>query len=527
MDLAKKMLFSTLGLVLACASAVSAADIRGTVKLGGVIIDEDAGVEDLSDLSVMQETYNIYEGFSVAQIKLNGTLSPKTYFTLSLNDINLDNRKSNLEFWVPGRFKFFGRYDENRQVFDPDRAVNSKRKNLRFGTWVAPVDWVKVSADYDYQTRDGQRLGFPAGTESELGSTYDYVLQTGRIEGEAARGSRAFAVAYDFSDFSDCSSEIRDRFGYVMSARLRTPDYFTNKVTHLLRAAYGKREIRNVDTDYTLMTFQYTGVAVPIRQVQVKYNFFANRTDDKSTRFKTDDFRNNFDATYFYPRGAVFAGYGYEMNDDDRFLTSYHTYRVGGSFRGPRDLTARVEYANRSKKDEEKLTLLKDVEMATFLAKLQASPIDDLVLGAGYKNREREFGDIDVESRGQSAEIYGRYSYGGWGSVGVEYAYSNDEYTNLIDGFVTETSVLTSRADFERVRGLRLGGGVTYLDVGGDLDIEKSIVFVEAEYALRDQYHVEVKYNVYNYDDYILRDRFYTANIVWINVAYDFDFQNR
>jgi len=70
MDLAKNILVSTLAAVLASVSAVSATQIEGTVKLGGVIVDEKAG-----DLSVMQETYNIYEGFSATQLKLNGNFS--------------------------------------------------------------------------------------------------------------------------------------------------------------------------------------------------------------------------------------------------------------------------------------------------------------------------------------------------------------------------------------------------------------------------------------------------------------------
>ena len=48
-------------------------------------------------------------------------------------------------------------------------------------------------------------------------------------------------------------------------------------------------------------------------------------------------------------------------------------------------------------------------------------------------------------------------------------------------------------------------------------------------YAIRSyyvgDYHVEVKYNVYNYDDYILLDRYYTANVVWVNVAWDLHFE--
>ena len=523
MNVSKRMHFLAAAMVLVFASASFGADINGTIKLGGVIVDEDAG-----DLSAMQETYNIYEGFSATQLRLGGNFSPKTYFTLNLNDINLDNRKSDFQFWVPGRFRFFTTYDQHRQVFDPDRVTNSNRKDLRFGAWFNPSEHFTLTADYDRQTRDGERVGFPIGTASELGDGYDDVLQTGKIEGELRKGQRALSVAYDFSDYKDNGTDLRDRFGYVVSARLRTPCFFTEKITHLLRGAYGQREITNVDTDYTLQNFQYTGVlAMPERRLQFKYNFYAGRVEDSATRLQTDNFRNNFDLTLFYPKGAVFGGFGYETNDDDRSLTSYQTYRVGGSFRGPKDLSAKVEYATRSKTDEEKLTLLQEDEVTNFFAKLQAAPAKDFVVGASYKDRQRKFPDIGVESQGQAANCFGRYSYGGTWSVGVEYTYTDDGYDNR-DGssFETKSNIVTGRAYFERVKNLRLGGGLTYLDVGKDLDIEKSILFLEAMYTILNDYSVEVKYNVYNYDDYLVLDRYYTANVVWINVAYNFDFQH-
>ena len=85
--------------------------------------------------------------------------------------------------------------------------------------------------------------------------------------------------------------------------------------THLLRGAYGKREITNVDTDYTLQNFQYTGlVAMPARRLQFKYNFYAGRVEDSATRLQTDNFRNNFDLTLFYPKGAVYGGYHYAVD---------------------------------------------------------------------------------------------------------------------------------------------------------------------------------------------------------------------
>jgi len=59
------ILIITLGVMLVFCSTSLAGEYDGTVKIGGVIIDENAG-----DLSAMQETYNLYEGFSLSQIKL-------------------------------------------------------------------------------------------------------------------------------------------------------------------------------------------------------------------------------------------------------------------------------------------------------------------------------------------------------------------------------------------------------------------------------------------------------------------------
>jgi hypothetical protein len=62
---------------------------------------------------------------------------------------------------------------------------------------------------------------------------------------------------------------------------------------------------------------------------------------------------------------------------------------------------------------------------------------------------------------------------------------------------------------------------VAYLDIGKDLNIEKSSIFAEGAYTILRDYQIEVQYNVYNYDDYILIDRYYTANVVRVNLVYN------
>ena len=83
---------------------------------------------------------------------------------------------------------------------------------------------------------------------------------------------------------------------------------------------------------------------------------------------------------------------------------------------------------------------------------------------------------------------------------------------------------MTSRFVFNRVTGLDLIFGLSYIDIGKDLDIEKSILFFEGDYVFPQGFRVELKYNVYNYDDYLIRDRYYTGNVVWLNLGYDFNF---
>ncbi|MFO7609252.1 MAG: hypothetical protein R6X35_08655, partial [Candidatus Krumholzibacteriia bacterium] len=123
-------------------------------------------------------------------------------------------------------------------------------------------------------------------------------------------------------------------------------------------------------------------------------------------------------------------------------------------------------------------------------------------------------------SAGPWWSAFGRLVYPGWGAVNVDFSYADDEYVDRLAGFRADNSSVGGRVDFERVRNLRLSAGATYLDIGKDLDIEKSILSFEGHYDLLKDYFVEVKYNVYNYDDYVLLDRYYTANVVWLNVGY-------
>ena len=140
---------------------------------------------------------------------------------------------------------------------------------------------------------------------------------------------------------------------------------------------------------------------------------------------------------------------------------------------------------------------------------------------APYVDRVREFTIIDVKATGQRYSAYGRWAEAGLGALNIDYSYSKDVYDDRVAGFSADNNTITGRLDFEMVQDLRLSAGVTWLKIGEDLDVEKSILMFEGHYAFMDDWFVEAKYNVYNYDDYVLLDRYYTANVIWLNLGYN------
>jgi len=501
-------------LTILAATPVWAGVWEGTIGLGGIVLDE------VGNKATVQETYNIFDGFSVDQIKFSGEPVDGNYFKLDLHEINLDSRRGDFLYRRPGLIRLTASYDQYRMVFDPERAVTSKRKDWNLGAQVTPVDWLRVSGFYNNVQRTGQRLSFPHGTESSLGDTYDYTLNIGGMGAEARRNGRGVAVDYRASDLADDANYRADRTGQVVSARLFGRGYFYDKVTHLLRGAYGVHKLANQDLDYTLKTFQYTGTVQPVRRIQFKYNFDAQSVDSQTTGFVTDRFINLVDATFYHENGSLGGGYSYEINDDDHNLTHYNSWRGEATFRN-KTFGAVVNYADRIKVDEEERTLLQDIEASRFRADAEVKPIAGLVVGGGFNTRDREYPDINVEAKGDLVRGRAGYTYTGWGGVSGDYSYTQDRYTDLVGSFNVNTHIVTGRVDLDRIPNLHLSGGVTYVRVLEDLDVEKSILFFEGKYTVRNDLHLAAKYNIYNYDDYVLLDRYYTGNVVWFSVAYD------
>ena len=521
-----RRLIIAVSLLAMTAGAAVAADSHwdGRVRMGGIWLDQTG------DQSTMPETYNIYDGFTVSSIYLKGYSDPRTHLMLDLTNINQDARKGSLDFRRTGMLRLQSRYTENRWVFDPTSTVDASRKNWWTSLSVTPSKSLWFSADYGLQKRGGNRIGLNPGKEGWLGTAYDSKLQRFRLEAQArANNGIGGSAAYDYVIQQDALDVDRARTGYVVSANVHAPCQLWHRLTHVLRGAVGRNEVRRTGLGFDLKTLQYTGLVRATDQLRFRYRFDGSRVDDEATTLRTDNYSHDVDGTFTHRMGALMLGYGWEALDDDRAITTTDKFRAALSLHDPKNrVSGRVAYDTRQKDDKENTTLIRDTESDRWDVRLDTRPIDALSLGARYSDRKRDLPDLGTKADGMAVTGYGAWSHEPGDfivaitEVGVDYTYADDEYDNLFGTQRIASHVVTGRVGVTVFEDLDLTGSFTYLKATKDLDLDKSIISVSAGYRFPRGFLADVQYNVYNYDDYLITDRVYTANVVWFNVGYAF-----
>jgi len=517
------------GLIAASAATAAYAEPwawDGKVRAGGVWLDKTG------DESTMPETYDIYDGFMLSSINLKGRSGRHLHMTLDLNDFNQDNRRGTFDFRRTGKVHFRSRYSESRWLFDPAVSREAGRKSWDNSLSWTPRKSLRFSADYNLQSRDGSRMGLNPGYEGWLGTEYDSKLHRYRLEAQAtAKNGVGGMVAYDGVKQNDAIDPNGGRDGYVFSANLHVPGYYVKTLTHVVQAAIGRSEARESGLGFDMMSLQYTGLWQALKWMRWRYRFYGSQVEDEATTIQTNNFHHDLDGTFSYSVAVLMLGYGWEALDGDLAMTTTNKFRGALSLRDPNNrISGRVTFDGRDGEDEENTTLLRDSESQRWDVRVDAHPISALALGVRGSDRERKYPDIGVKSCGTAGTAYAAWREPikvatlpvSITEVGVEYTYADDEYHNLWGRQHVVSNAVTGRAAVTVFHSLDLSGSFTYLELDKDLDLEKSMVSVGAAYRFPHGLLADVKYNVYNYDDYLLLDRYYTANVVWFNVGYEF-----
>jgi len=502
--------------LLCLAQPALAGTVGGTLEVGATAVQKTWG-----DPSTMPEAWDIYDGFTVSRLNLAGTAGGRGAFSLDLRDVNTNAVGGRFNYRLADLGGLTVRHTRSRQLFDRAASVAAERRDWQADLALTPSRTFRVTAAYGRQDRSGDRWAVPAGTASWLGTGYDYLLQTHAVEGEYRSGGRMLAFGWEGSRLTDQADAAYDRHGELVTLRASVPCLlWPGHLTHFARGVYGQQELTATQLRSEIYGFDYFATLRATDGVELRYRLDLDRIESQATGLRTDRTSNDVDLTWRCRHGSLFGGYGFATKDDDRTLTDTNTWRVGGSLRHGDRWQLRASYANSEKDDQESLTLLKDIESSRWRASAQAKVHELVTVGGAWLQRDRDYPALGVTASGERYSGFARFDLPAWGAASVEYAYGNDEYTDQAGAFRADDSSVTARVDLDRVRNLRLGAGLTYLDLGKDLDVEKSILTFDGRYDLGRDYFVNVRYNVYNYDDFVLLDRYYTSNVLWLNVGY-------
>ena len=501
---------------------------EGRIRMGGTLID------DTGDKSIMQDTYNLYEGFSLSSLYLKGQTNPFTHLLLDLTDVNLGDRRGRLDFRRVGALHLESTYAESRYVFDASGNIDARRRNSQNTLTYTPARWLWLSGDYNLQTRTGDRIPLNPGPPGWLGTAYDSKLNRWRGEAQmrAASGIGG-TVAYDGVRQNDALDDRRERSGYVVSANLQLPHLLVQRLTNIVRGAVGRSELPYSGLGFDLKNIQYTGLLDATRWSRIKYRFYASSIDDEATRMRTDNFIHDVDVSARWRRALASAGYGWEALDDDHAITTSQTWRGALSLSTAENkVSGRVAYSARNTDDEEATTLIKDREFARLDVRLDARPKPAFSLGGRVANRDRTMPDISSEANGWTGTAYTTWRYEHFGDKGViagdlgaDYTYADDDFDTTTGHEQVISHAATARLNITFHDRIDTQASVTYFKAGEDLDIRKSIVSVGLGYHFKNGFSADARYNAYNYDDYLVLARYYTANVVWLNVGYAFSTQ--
>jgi len=493
----------------------------GRVKAGYVFVDE------VGNLGVNQETYNLYDGPALSLEDFQYRAANGVNVTADLTRITLNNRNLRASVSKPGLFGLSVSNHQYRRIYSFDGDRFTRRRSTAGEAYVHPIKEVKIFGGYALDEKYGQSryVVRPYG-ESVYGST-DYSHTSFHVGGQATYRQGNLRLEYRRFDFTDDTKAAGDRQAdqFTIDAFAPVPKY--QKL--VLSGGYQYRKDRHVPSAVELKTNQGWAAArvyLP-RDFIAEYRFVAARSDHTLRPVEIDNFVNTASVSRTWPKyGGLRLGYEYRSCDDILNRTVAQGFLFAGWFRYHDRLTLRARLALRRENVIDGATLVGDEDLTRheISARYQITAWGDLLVR--YQGRIKKNDDIGARAdyNAVTAELnLARTSYG---RLSVTYSYYQGEYDNRTGAdpgrYEFGDHVLTGAVHTVEYRNLQVWAGGSYYRAKRDRDTEKIGGRVGGQYQLPRGYRVEAEYQVMNYDDYLVIDEYYTGNIVMVNLIKSF-----
>ncbi len=503
--------------LLLAAPALVAGTGFGTARLGYVFLDETG------NQSVNQPTFNDYEGMTLSLNKFRYTFDNGMLARMDLNRISLNNRNLTGSIMRPGLFGVDVYNNQYRRFYDFDGNTFTRRAQTGVQAWVMPNKYVTVSGGGNGIGYRGEMADLfdPVLPAAPYKVDYDQMAYNGGIRFN--KDGRMFQARYEHVAFTDNYNSDRDqtRFSIKLDAYFPVPNY-EDKI--ILSGGFRRFETEFDVNKFGIRSNMAWGAArvnLP-HNFSFKYSFLFDRTASDSDYVATDNIINAGYLTYTWPAQAGLTfGYQYDINDDYLDEVKANTFYFSGWWKPVTHFELRGEHGLRSEDVKSGSRLIGDQDFSRFefSVKYRGDRIKLAKISFEGTRRENDQigSDVDYNRFGVdfSADLKGYADFSGG------YSYSNGEYTNSEETFEFCDHTIYGNLMAREYYNFTAGFGATYYRSRRDLDVESFTLRFSGIYNLGSGYNFEAIYNVHNFDDFLVRDRYYTANVVEINISKD------
>lgn len=240
---------------------------------------------------------------------------------------------------------------------------------------------------------------------------------------------------------------------------------------------------------------------------------------------KTDNLAHTLYLSYIEPHtGGLTVGYQNNTNDDYEASINSNSIYLSGWISPLDHLDLKATYGIKTEDVDEGRRLTGDEER------------NRLELSARYRFGGRSSLKITLADRKRKNEqpgtetSYLRSGLEGWfdlpryASIAAGYSLTDGDYKNIDDEFEYTNHQIHLSINTHEYKNFSGGFTLIYYRSRRDLDTEGSDLRFNGVYEFKDDLRIELTYNIFNFDDYLFMDRYYTANIAEFNIIKTFKF---
>jgi len=502
-------------------TAAARADGNGSLRLGYTLLDEEG------NLGVNYETYNLYEGPSLSLDNFRYWSENGLNLSADLKNLTLNNRDLNAALYKPGLFAVSLNNHQYRRIYSFDGDKFTRRRSTGGQGHFYPVRNIKIFAGYNQSDKHGESQ-YPTRPYGDIiPAATDYTRTSFHAGAQAMYRGGNLRLEYRRHDFTDNTASADDREAETFSANIFMPVPKYEKL--VVSGGYRHRQDLHEKSTIEMVTNQGWAAAkiyLP-RNFTAEYRFMAARTDHDREEVEIDNYVNTATVGKSWPsHGGLRVGYENRVKDEILKRTTSSGFLFSGWFKYQNRLLLRARITTREKEVTEGATLLGDEGFTRHRISGRYTFAEWGNLALIYQGKFRTSDDIDARVDYNALTARVDLDREAWGRLELSYSYYTGEYDHRsgseYSNFEFGDHVVTGTVYPVAYRKLQLSGGVSYFRSRQDLDTEKIGGHIGAAYPFYENYLVEARYSVFNYDDFHVIDEYYTGNIVEIYLIKNF-----